>query len=43
MLSAQNKEIQNLQKKSTIFGLFSTLMIIGVDTTITKKFFDKNL
>lgn len=43
MLSAKDKETQNLQKKSIIFGLFSTLMIVGVDATITKKHFDKNL
>lgn len=43
VLSAQNKETQNLQKKSILLGLFSAIMIIGVDVTITKNPFHKNL
>lgn len=41
-VSAQHKETQNLQKKSILLGLFSTLMTVGVDVTIAKDSFDKH-
>lgn len=37
MLAAQNKETQNLQKKSILLDLSSAVTIVGVDVTITNK------
>lgn len=37
VVRVQKEETESLQKKSILLGLFSAVMIVGVDVTITKK------